>query len=46
MENFSVTYTSNGKREFLPRGQVSTSIVNLLFIIAAHKLEVSVWELF
>ena len=38
IERLSITFTSNGKREFVPRDQVSS---RLLFIISTHKLVVS-----
>ena len=38
MERLSITFTSNDKREFVPRDQVSP---RLLFIISTHKLVIS-----
>ena len=39
LERLNITFTSNGKLEFVPRDQVSPLLV-LLFIISTHKLEV------
>ena len=41
IERLITTFTSNGKREFVPRDQVSSFTCLLLFIISTHKLVVS-----
>ena len=42
LERFSITFTSNGKHEFVPRDQVySFNTCRLLFIISLPKLVVS-----
>ena len=41
IEMLSITFTSNGKREFVPRDQVSPFTCRLLFIISTNKLVVS-----
>ena len=42
LERFSITFTSNGKHEFVPRDQVSSfNTCCLLFIISSPKLVVS-----
>ena len=38
LERLSITFTSHGKREFVPLHQFSLFTCRLLFIISAHKL--------
>ena len=40
VERSSITFTSNGKRELVPRGSLPLTC-RLLFIISTHKLVVS-----
>ena len=41
LERLSITFTSNGKREFVPHDQVFPITRRLLIIISRHKLVVS-----